>query len=83
MAESGNCEVLPFKVLPAEQVRSLIRELVPRKLDPKEVYMQQLAKPDEVCTKTHVEFRSCDVARVDDRVIPLGYPEEITAGKER
>ena len=33
-----------------------------------------------MCKKTHTEFRSCDIARVDDRITPLGYSEEITAG---
>jgi len=80
--EWQNPEIVKFaKVIPKEQVRSLIRELLPLKRDPKEVYCVS-CQADEVCTKTHVEFRTCDVARLDDRVIPLGYSEEITAGKK-
>lgn len=80
--EWQNPEIVKFaKVAPTERMRRLIRPLIPGKVDPKEIYCVT-CQADEVCKKAHTEFKSCDVASIDDRVVPLGFREEITAGKK-
>jgi hypothetical protein len=80
--EWQNLEIVKFaKVTLSDQMRSLIGGLFRKKENPKEMYCIT-CQADEVCTKAHIKFRSCDVARINDRNVPLGYKEEIREGNK-